>query len=66
MTEEVLRSSMAQAESHEDLMDTLETKTTKSMTTQLWVQNLVKPVFIMMAFVRAEREGFSRIQRSLI
>ena len=57
VTEEVLRSSVAQAESHEDLMDTLETKATKSMTTQLWVQNLVKPVFIMMAFVRAEREG---------
>ena len=57
VTEEVLRSSVAKAESHEDLMDTLETKATKSMTTQLWVQNLVKPVFIIMAFVRAEREG---------
>ena len=57
VTEEVLRSSVAHAESHEDLMNTLETKATTSMTTQLWVQNLVKPVFIIMAFVRAEREG---------
>jgi len=29
----------------------------KSQTTSAWVVNLIKPVLIMMQFVRAEREG---------
>ena len=37
-------------------MEVLETKASQSKTTQWWVENLVKPIFIMMLFVRAERE----------
>ena len=37
--------------------DTSSETPTQSQTTKLWVENLIKPVFIMMAFIRAEREG---------
>lgn len=39
------------------LMVVLEDLATKSSTSKLWLDMLVKPVFIMMMFVRAEREG---------
>ena len=42
--------------SYQNLMEVLETKASQSKTTQWWVENLVKPIFIMMLFVRAERE----------
>ena len=38
-------------------MDILEQKATKSRTAQVWLDNLIKPVFIMMVFIRAEREA---------
>ena len=38
-------------------MNTLESNEAKSSTTKLWVENPMKPVFIMMMFVRAERES---------
>ena len=38
-------------------MEVLETNASQSKITQLWVENLVKPIFIMMLFVRAEREA---------
>ncbi len=40
-----------------DLMEALGDAATQSKTTELWFENLVKPVYIMMLFVRAEREG---------
>ena len=40
-----------------DLMQILETETSKSQTTKLWVDVLIKPVLLTMMFVRAEREG---------
>ena len=40
-----------------ELMQRLVTKSTQSKTARLWVQCLIDPVFIMMAFVRAEREA---------
>ena len=39
-----------------DLMQILETEASKSQTTKLWVDVLIKPVLLTM-FVRAEREG---------
>ena len=38
-------------------MKALEKAPAQSKTTEVWCENLVKPVFIMMSFVRAEREG---------
>ena len=41
----------------DDLMKLLEELANRSKTTKLWVEVLIKPVFIMMMFIRAEREG---------
>ena len=57
VTEEVLHQDSAQTKSQEELMNILESNAAKSSTTNLWVGNLMKPVFIMMVFVRAERKG---------
>ena len=57
VTEEVLRPTIGQLNTHDELMNCLEEKATQSSTARLWFENLVKPVFIMMIFVRAEREG---------
>jgi len=40
-----------------ELMQILETEASKSQTTKLWVDVLLKPVLLTMMFVRAEREG---------
>ena len=57
VTEEILREVLLSTSSYSDLMAELERRSTQSRTTKLWVENLVKPVFIMMAFIRAEREA---------
>ena len=41
----------------EELMAILEERASLNRTTKLWLENLIKPVFIMMAYVRAEREA---------
>ena len=56
-TEEILHGTLESVESYDDLMLLLEMKAAESRTTNLWVDNLIKPVFIMMLFVRAEREA---------
>lgn len=38
-------------------MPELERRSTQYRTTKPWVENLVKPVSIMMTFIRAEREA---------
>ena len=43
--------------SYEYLMNLLEERASRSRTAKMWLQNLIKPVFIMMAYVRAERES---------
>ena len=40
-----------------DFMQILKTEASKSQTTKLWVDVLIKPVLLTMMFVRAEREG---------
>lgn len=61
VTEEILHTILTeqrdQIGSHTQLMDILEQKATKSRTAQVWLNNLIKPVFIMMVFIRAEREA---------
>jgi len=39
------------------MLKELESISLRSITTRLWVKNLIKPIFIMMAFVQAEREA---------
>ena len=57
LTEELLRDLISESTSHDDLMLELERRALASRTTRLWLDSFVKPTFIMMLFVRAEREG---------
>ena len=60
VVEEIVRGLLTDTETvtcFTDLMDVLEERAAHSRTTKLWLDNLVKPVFIMLRFVRAEREG---------
>ena len=57
VVEELLRETLSSDEGQDDPMERLDTQAALSTTTKLWVDNLTKPVLIMMIFVRAEREG---------
>jgi hypothetical protein len=57
LTEEFLRAHIEGCESREEMLGALQRNSLRSITTRLWFQNLIKPVFIMMVFVRAEREA---------
>lgn len=59
VVEELLRGVLGseQPQTHEQLMQVLEDRSEQSRTTRLWVDNLIKPVMIMMLFIRAEREA---------
>lgn len=56
VAEIILRSVISTSTNYGDLMAILEDRSRVSRTTRLWVDNLIKQVFIMMAFVRAKRE----------
>ena len=53
----LLRGTIVHMDSHDSLMKVLDNKSQESRTTKLWVENLIKPVMLMMMFVRAEREA---------
>lgn len=57
ITEELLRNYLQHLDSYDLLIDILEKKSAASPTSKQWVENLIKPVLIMMMFTRAEREG---------
>ena len=57
VVEEVLRDIMLEAKDYSDLIQILDMKASISRTSKHWIQNLIKPVLIIMTFVRAEREG---------
>lgn len=57
VVEELLRPYITQFDSSDKLDEFLENISKESKTTKLWVENLIKPVQLMMMFVRAEREG---------
>ena len=59
VVEELLRNFDADEKfaSYSELMEELETQANQSRTTRLWLDNLIKPVLIIMLHVRAEREG---------
>ena len=48
---------MNDSESYYDIMQILHKRAIQSRTTRLWVDNIIKPVFIVMMFVRSEREA---------
>ena len=57
--EEILRDILLthKVDSLSQLMTILESLSSQSRTTKLWVDCLIKPMFIVMKFIRAEREG---------
>ena len=59
LTEELIRPLLEDinCSSMNDLVSILDSRTKASNTTKLWVECLIKPVFLMMEFVRAERES---------
>ena len=59
VTEELLRDVVgkSQLKGHHDFMNVLENFGSKSRTAKMWVDVFIKPVLIMMVYVRAEREG---------
>ena len=52
VVEELLRQFLLKADCYSDLMKALENASAQSKTTELWWENLVKPVFIMMEMSR--------------
>jgi hypothetical protein len=57
VVEELLRDFLPDIECSDDLDNFLDKVSTESLTSKHWVDNLIKRVFLMMLFVRAEREG---------
>ena len=59
LTEELLRMFFLDSpvDNYDSLMNIPEEKATISKTSKLWVNALIKPVFLLMMYVRAEREG---------
>ena len=59
VAEEILRQTIQTNEFScmDDLFQVLDDIANRSKTTKVWVDCLIKPVFIMMKYVRAEREG---------
>ena len=59
LADELLRDVVShnQLECHGDLFDVIDGLASRSRTTKMWVDAFIKPVFIMMLYVRAEREA---------
>ena len=57
VVEELLRPYISDIHDNNDMDKYLDDISQKSKTAKLWVDNLVKPMFYVMMFIRAEREG---------
>jgi len=57
LVEEVISSTVKNVSSAKELIVSLDSKAERSKTAMLWVECLIKPVFLMMLYVRAEREA---------
>ena len=59
VAEELLRDVIGngQLKGHHDFMNVLEDLASKSRTAKMWLDVFIKPVLIMMLYIRAEREG---------
>ena len=57
VVEELLRYIVTGTDTYDQLVAILDDKASQSRTAKLWVDNLMKPVLLMMVFVRAEWEA---------
>ena len=57
LVEAVIEKTVQETKDDDDLMSCLECHARSSRTTKLWVDGLIKPVFLMMLFYRAEKEA---------
>ena len=57
LVEEMLRGHITNLESYQEMMDILHDVSSRSRTSKHWVEKLIKPVFLIMAFVRTASEG---------
>ena len=57
VVEDLLRGEIETVYSNDDLMLALERKASSSRTSKMCIENFIKPVLIMMLFVRGEREA---------
>ena len=57
VVEELLRPSIETCDDYDQLMAILNNKASKSRTAKMWIDNFIKPVLLMMVFVRAEQEA---------
>lgn len=57
VVEELLRNTIPTFTLYDDMVAELDILASQSRTAKHWVENLIKPVLIMMMYVRAEREG---------
>jgi hypothetical protein len=60
IVEEILRDTLYLVDSYHELLDKLLKMAEASPTSKYWVNNLILPVFLIMIFVQAEREGLAR------
>ena len=59
LVEKILRGRITNLESYQEMMDGLHDVSSGSRTAKHWVENLIKPVFLVMTFVRAEGGGLA-------
>jgi hypothetical protein len=57
IVEEILCDTLYLVDSYHELLDKLFKMDEASRTSKHWINNLILPVFLIMIFVRAEREG---------
>ena len=55
LCEEVLREIVEEVETYDELIQTLEKRADQSRTAKFWLNCLIRPVLIMMLFIRTER-----------
>ena len=56
LVEEMLRGHITNLESYQEMMDILHDVSSRSRTSKHWVENLIKPVFLIMPFVRVDSQ----------
>lgn len=54
---ELLRGIITEETTHEEMVSTLQSLSEKSLLAKQWIDNLIDPVFLMLMYIRAEREG---------
>ena len=66
VVEVVLKEIIQKTDTHNVLMAVLEERASRSRTTKMWLDNIIKPGMIMMTFIRAEREGIGNHTSGLL